>query len=224
MRIELRTRGAGPDGVMRPGDIIEVSDAAALRMALNDAGVFTLQPPTLTLSTEEPGSVPLERGVDELRQLHDLTNQYDAIRAQATELETVNASQLDSADLGDDLLNLAHTQAEREMEARSLRLAMDSVHRRFDALAGGLVDSYRHWARQKLSKAQPELDEKAEEAVKTVSKLAQQLRDLRDAEDALRDRVGLGPSFVWFPEMFVESLENRLAFYEREKAERAQGK
>lgn len=47
MRVKLFTRGAGPEGIIPPGTVIEADDEEAASLVANYQGAYTLEPVTV---------------------------------------------------------------------------------------------------------------------------------------------------------------------------------
>jgi len=201
-----------------------MSPDEALLAALNRTGVLTLEPLTTAASPSDNGrgrkAPAIKTQSPGLRALHELTEEYDTTAAKIAQLEGLDAKQLDAAALGgDELLTLARKQAENELEARSLRLVLESIRRRFDEAAGGLVGEERRRRRAQLDKVQPELDELANRIDAAALSLIADLRHYLDRVDKVTNQVGLTPRVDW-PGAMLTNLENWAEIYNTTRAER----
>lgn len=140
-------------------------------------------------------------------QMAELTRRHDVILLAMNELETSQAAALDDVEPGK-LLEIARKQADVQIQIQTHQAALDSLERRFNALASKAAELDRRWCREQLAERQPELDKRAARIVEVLSTLEEQLSEYHVAAEAIMAEVVLTPR-VTFSHEFADSIRNR---------------
>jgi len=147
--------------------------------------------------------------------MRKLYEQHDALMDRLDTLEAKERADLDTADL-DRLLSVAQERVQDDAEAQALRLAIQALRRRFDALGAQAALLDRAWAMQELTRRQPELDRRAAKVANTLQAAAVELEAYLQHVEQVRDEIGLTPHRIAFSRGLLNDIQGQLERHERE--------